>query len=203
MNLLCCFIIMFFVAILYRLAFGERVTTSPTIGFNVESYTLNDISFHIWVCSSLFFDLLVASLTPFLLFSLPICCQDFGGADKARYAAYPHVPAGMKGIIWVVDSCDRGRIDDSREEMMIVIHHAIDDFHIDPLPLLVFANKQDHPQAMSVSEIVEHLRLEELNNSNSNVSGHVIWKIQPACATKGDGLKEGMDFLYNYFTDKQ
>ena len=126
-----------------------------------------------------------------------------GGSDKARIAGYRHAPAGKRAIIWVVDSNDRKRIDESRKEMMMVISSAIEDHHIDPLPLLVLANKQDFPQAMSVNEVVEALRLEELNDSNSNASGHVIWKIQPTIATNGDGLKEGMEFLYNFFADEQ
>ena len=34
--------------ILYKLKLGEVVTTIPTIGFNVETVELNNISFTVW-----------------------------------------------------------------------------------------------------------------------------------------------------------
>ncbi|CAJ1374342.1 unnamed protein product, partial [Effrenium voratum] len=48
--------------------------------------------------------------------------------------------------------------------------------------LLVFANKQDLPNAMTAAEITEKLGLHQLR--------HRQWFIQSACATTGDGLHE-------------
>ena len=53
--------------------------------------------------------------------------------------------------------------------------------------LLVFANKQDLPNAMSVSEITDKLGLHSLGSRK--------WYIQATCATTGDGLYEGLDCL--------
>jgi len=55
--------------------------------------------------------------------------------------------------------------------------------------LLVFANKQDLPQAMSVAEITEKLGLPNIRNRK--------WYMQATCATSGDGLYEGLDWLAN------
>ncbi len=55
--------------------------------------------------------------------------------------------------------------------------------------LLVFANKQDLPNAMSVAEVTDRLHLHQLRNRR--------WFIQGACATSGDGLYEGLDWLSN------
>jgi ADP-ribosylation factor protein 1 len=52
--------------------------------------------------------------------------------------------------------------------------------------ILIFANKQDLPNAMSVAEMVARLRLETLR---------VPWYIQASCATSGDGLYEGLDWI--------
>lgn len=52
--------------------------------------------------------------------------------------------------------------------------------------LLVFANKQDLPNAMSASEITDKLGLNELRQRK--------WYIQSTCATTGDGLYEGLDW---------
>lgn len=53
--------------------------------------------------------------------------------------------------------------------------------------LLVFANKQDLPKAMPVAEITEKLGLHNLRSRT--------WYIQACCATTGDGLYEGLDWL--------
>lgn len=53
--------------------------------------------------------------------------------------------------------------------------------------LLVFANKQDLANAMTVEEVTEKLGLNSLRNRQ--------WFIQGCCATQGDGLYEGLDFL--------
>merc|ERR1712202_81559 len=55
--------------------------------------------------------------------------------------------------------------------------------------LLVFANKQDLPNAMNAAEITDKLGLHSLRNRN--------WYIQATCATSGDGLYEGLDWLSN------
>jgi ADP-ribosylation factor protein 1 len=53
--------------------------------------------------------------------------------------------------------------------------------------LLVFANKQDLPNAMSAAEITDKLGLHNLRQRN--------WYIQATCATSGDGLYEGLEWL--------
>lgn len=53
--------------------------------------------------------------------------------------------------------------------------------------LLVFANKQDLPNAMTAAEITEKLGLTNLRQRT--------WYIQAACATSGEGLYEGLDWL--------
>ena len=55
--------------------------------------------------------------------------------------------------------------------------------------LLVFANKQDLPNAMNAAEITDKLGLHSLRQRN--------WYIQSTCATTGDGLYEGLDWLSN------
>jgi signal recognition particle receptor subunit beta len=55
--------------------------------------------------------------------------------------------------------------------------------------VLVFANKQDLPNAMSASELTEKLGLNELRNRR--------WYIHATCAVQGNGLYEGLDWLSN------
>jgi len=53
--------------------------------------------------------------------------------------------------------------------------------------LLVFANKQDLPNSLTAAELAEKLGLLSLRNRK--------WFIQSACATTGDGIYEGLDWL--------
>ena len=53
--------------------------------------------------------------------------------------------------------------------------------------LLVFANKQDLPNAMSAAEMTDKLGLHALRGRQ--------WYIQSCCATSGAGLYEGLDWL--------
>lgn len=51
------------------------------------------------------------------------------------------MPIGTQGLIFVVDSNDRSRIDEARQEL----HRIILDREMKEALLLVFANKQDIP----------------------------------------------------------
>jgi ADP-ribosylation factor protein 1 len=53
--------------------------------------------------------------------------------------------------------------------------------------VLVFANKQDLPKAMAPVELTDKLGLHSLRGRE--------WFIQACCATTGDGLFEGLDWL--------
>jgi len=53
--------------------------------------------------------------------------------------------------------------------------------------LLVFANKQDLPNAMTAAEITDKIGLHSIRQRH--------WFIQSSCATNGEGLVEGLDWL--------
>merc|ERR1711983_210441 len=146
--------------ILYKLKLGEIVTTIPTIGFNVETVEYKNISFTVW---------------------------DVGGQDKIR-PLWRHYFQNTQGLIFVVDSNDRERIDGdngAKDEL----HRMLQEDELRDAVLLIFANKQDLPNAMSASELTEKLGLNELRNRR--------WYIQATCAVHGNGLYEGLDWLSN------
>lgn len=66
--------------------------------------------------------------------------QDVGGQDKIR-PLWRHYYTGTQGLVFVVDSQDRDRIDEARQEL----HRIIGDREMREALLLVFANKQDLP----------------------------------------------------------
>eukprot|EP00930_Biecheleria_cincta_P079569 TRINITY_DN6745_c0_g3_i2.p1 TRINITY_DN6745_c0_g3~~TRINITY_DN6745_c0_g3_i2.p1 ORF type:complete len:182 (+),score=36.95 TRINITY_DN6745_c0_g3_i2:89-634(+) len=149
--------------ILYKLKLGEVVTTIPTIGFNVETVEYKNISFTVW---------------------------DVGGQDKIR-PLWRHYYQGTQGLIFVVDSNDRDRVEDAREEMTKMLNED----EMRDAVLLVFANKQDLPNAMPAAEVTEKLGLQNMRNRQ--------WFIQSACATTGDGLYEGLDWLSRTLSTKK
>ncbi|XP_061695269.1 ADP-ribosylation factor 1-like 2 [Syngnathoides biaculeatus] len=143
--------------ILYKLKLGEVVTTIPTIGFNVETVEYKNISFTVW---------------------------DVGGQDKIR-PLWRHYFQNTQGLIFVVDSNDRERCTEAREELMRML--AEDELR--GALLLVLANKQDLPNAMTAAEITDKLGLHSLRDRQ--------WYIQATCATHGEGLYEGLEWLSN------
>ena len=60
------------------------------------------------------------------------------------------------------------------------------------VPLLVFANKQDLPQAMSAADVSSGLGLTEIRNRQ--------WAIFQTSALRGSGILEGLDWLCNVIT---
>jgi ADP-ribosylation factor protein 1 len=149
--------------ILYKLKLGEVVTTIPTIGFNVETVEYKNISFTVW---------------------------DVGGQDKIR-PLWRHYYQNTQGLIFVVDSNDRDRIEDAREELTKMLNED----EMRDAVLLVFANKQDLPNAMAAAEVTDKLGLHNMRNRQ--------WFIQSACATTGDGLYEGLDWMSRTLSSKK
>ncbi|XP_054983362.1 ADP-ribosylation factor 1-like isoform X3 [Sorex araneus] len=87
------------------------------------------------------------------------------------------------GLISVVDSNDRERVHEAREELM----RMLTEDELRDAVLLVLANKQGLPNAMNAADITDKLGLHSLCHRN--------WYIQATCATSGDGLYEGLDRL--------
>ncbi|KAA3486353.1 ADP-ribosylation factor 2 [Gossypium australe] len=124
-----------------------------------------------------------------------------------------HYFQNTQGLIFVVDSNDRDRVVEARDELhrmlnevLICFRHVAEWslglgstlFETDELRdavLLVFANKQDLPNAMNAAEITDKLGLHSLRQRH--------WYIQSTCATSGEGLYEGLDWLSNNIANKE
>ncbi|GKU89234.1 hypothetical protein SLEP1_g3399 [Rubroshorea leprosula] len=131
-------------------------------GFNVETVEYKNISFTVW---------------------------DAGGQDKIR-PLWRHYFQNTQGLIFVVDSNDRDRIVEARDEL----HRMLNEDELRDAVLLVFANKQDLPNAMNATEITDKLGLHSLRQ-------HHLY-IESTCATSGEGLFEGLDWLSNNIANK-
>jgi hypothetical protein len=101
-----------------------------------------------------------------------------------------HYFQNTQGLIFVVDSNDRDRIGEARDEL----HRMLNEDELRDAVLLVFANKQDLPNAMNAAEITDKLGLHALRQRQ--------WYIQSTCATSGEGLYEGLDWLSSNIAKK-
>ncbi|KAH0788941.1 ADP-ribosylation factor [Histomonas meleagridis] len=106
---------------------------------------------------------------------------DVGGQDRIR-PLWRHYIHNSQGVVFVVDSNDVGRIDEARD----VLHTLLEEDELRDAVVLVYANKQDLPNAISPYELGNKLKLDKINHP---------WKVQGTCATTGDGLYEGLDWL--------
>lgn len=102
--------------------------------------------------------------------------------DQIR-GLWRHYFLNTRAVIFVVDSNDTNRLREAREELWKVLESP----ELANAVLLVFANKQDLPQAATPEEVANQL---DLNNIHSHP-----WHVQPACATEGTGLEEGFDWM--------
>eukprot|EP00928_Gymnodinium_smaydae_P091859 TRINITY_DN7561_c0_g1_i1.p1 TRINITY_DN7561_c0_g1~~TRINITY_DN7561_c0_g1_i1.p1 ORF type:complete len:275 (+),score=40.77 TRINITY_DN7561_c0_g1_i1:65-889(+) len=112
-------------------------------------------------------------------------CWDVGGKEKIRTLWRPYL-AGVTALVFVVDSNDHDRIDEARQELTKSLAMAPD------AVVLVFANKQDLPGAMSPQEVADQLQLAQLTSHS--------WHIQGSCATSGEGLQEGLEMIQELIT---
>ena len=103
--------------------------------------------------------------------------------DELLRPLWRHYFQNTNGVIFVVDSNDRDRAGQAKDELQKML--AEDELR--DACLLVFANKQDLPNAMSTAEVTDKLGLHSLRNRK--------WYIQATCATSGEGLFEGLDWL--------
>ncbi|KAK8073233.1 hypothetical protein PG994_004132 [Apiospora phragmitis] len=185
--------------ILYKLKLGQDVTTIPTVGFNVETVTYKNVKFNVW---------------------------DVGGQDKIR-PLWRHYFSGTQGLIFVIDSADRARIDEAKQEL----HRIINDREMKDSLLLVFANKQDikegrsprpfpltwsnskglprrsptqpsavwgrHGMMLTMIPTTAMKPQEVTDALELNKLKDKVWYVVPSCATTGEGLLEGLAWLSN------
>jgi len=135
---------------------GEDIDTiSPTLGFNIKTLEHREFKLNIW---------------------------DVGGQKSLR-SYWRNYFESTDGLIWVVDSADRRRLEDCKHELESLLLEE----RLSGATLLVFANKQDLPGALSSDEIKEALELDNIKTHH--------WKIQDCSAVTGDNLLSGIDWI--------
>ncbi|KAM7132669.1 ADP-ribosylation factor-like protein 14 isoform 1-T2 [Molossus nigricans] len=146
--------------VLYKLKLAKDIVTTPTIGFNVEMIELEKrLSLTVW---------------------------DVGGQEKMR-TVWDCYCERISGLVYVVDSTDKRRLEDSRREF----EHILKNEHIKNVPVVLLANKQDVPGALTAEDITRMFKVKKLCCDRN-------WYVQPCCALTGDGLTEGFRKLTEF-----
>ncbi|XP_043105129.1 ADP-ribosylation factor-like protein 13B isoform X6 [Puntigrus tetrazona] len=118
---------------------------------------------------------------------------DLGGGKRIR-GIWKNYYSESYGVVFVVDSSDVQRIQETRDTMAEVLRHP----RIAGKPVLVLANKQDRDGALAEADIIETLSLEKLVNENK-----CLCQIEPCSAVLGYGkkvdksIKNGLNWLLN------
>ncbi len=143
---------------------GKPVTSAikPTIGFDLEEISFQSMKLKVW---------------------------DISGQEKFR-ELWKHYYEGSNGIIFVVDSTDRARLGEVRDEFQRVLMEQ----DLNYVRILVFVNKQDLPDAMKGKEVRTALGI----GMEYEAKVHV----QECSAKTNAGLVEGFTWLVNEIDTK-
>ena len=106
---------------------GEDIDLiAPTLGFNIKTLEYRGFKLNIW---------------------------DVGGQTSLR-SYWRNYFEQTDGLVWVVDSADRARLQDCKAELQVLLQQE----RLAGATLLVFANKQDIDGALSQEEIAKEVR---------------------------------------------
>lgn len=135
---------------------GEDIDSiSPTLGFNIKTFEHNGFKLNIW---------------------------DVGGQKSLR-SYWRNYFECTDGLIWVVDSADKWRLEDCKAELQSLLLEE----RLAGATLLVFANKQDLPGALTAEEIKQTLELDKIKSHH--------WQILGCSAVTGEKLLDGINWL--------
>jgi len=141
-------------SILKRLSDEDITHIMPTQGFNIKSLLHEGFKLNVW---------------------------DIGGQKTIR-PYWKNYFENTDGLIYVVDSSDRARL----EEASMELQELLEEDKLAGIPVLVFANKQDLMSAVPPDEIAATMSLMDVKDRP--------WQIQLSSAKTGEGLQEGMEW---------
>jgi len=135
---------------------GEDISSiSPTLGFNIKTLEYQGYKLNVW---------------------------DVGGQTTIR-SYWRNYFEQTDGLVWVVDSGDKIRLEDCRREL----HQLLLQERLAGASLLVFCNKQDLTGALTLEEIREFLQLDNFQTRH--------WAVVPCSAVTGEGLLTGINWI--------
>lgn len=144
------------------MALNQFYPTTTTLGFNVETLRHKGYQITMW---------------------------DMGGTKSIR-SLWKHYYLAIQGIIFVLDSACRSRIDEAKD----VLHSVLGEKPLEGIPVIILANKQDLQGTMTDKEILNFLDVDSINNRTCI--------IQSISAKTGEGLPKVLDNLTNLCNKK-
>lgn len=135
----------------------------PTIGFNVEKFQTKGLGFTVF---------------------------DMSGQSRYRNL-WEQYYRECHGIIFVVDSSDRLRMSVAKEELQLLLNHAV--VRDRRIPLLIFANKMDMKDSVSSVKCSSLLDLDKIVDKP--------WHICASNALTGEGLSDGITWFSEQLKD--
>ncbi|PPQ68367.1 hypothetical protein CVT26_005930 [Gymnopilus dilepis] len=176
--------------ILKKLNREDISSISPTLGFNIKTFTHGKFS-----------RTDVFSPSPWKLYSKHLCVPTFSlllrhihpsfatsgdvGGQRTLRPYWRNYFEQTDALVWVVDSGDRSRMQDCKEEL----HSLLTEDRLAGASLLIFANKQDLQGSMTEAEIRDALDLTSITTHR--------WTIWPCSAVTGENLVSGLDWVVN------
>eukprot|EP00026_Physarum_polycephalum_P019840 Phypoly_transcript_22051.p1 GENE.Phypoly_transcript_22051~~Phypoly_transcript_22051.p1 ORF type:complete len:183 (+),score=20.88 Phypoly_transcript_22051:56-604(+) len=119
---------------------ANAIEVVPTIGFQVEEFTKNNVNFTIF---------------------------DMSGQGRYRNL-WEHYYDDTMAIIFVVDTSDKIRLCVAKDELDNLLGHP--SIKKSQLPILFFANKSDIPGSISSVEVVQALSLDSITDRPWHIS---------------------------------
>ncbi len=158
--------------ILYRMVTGEVIQTFPTGGQAIETVHHKNVEYIVY---------------------------ELGGRDKIR-PLWRQYFRETSGLIWVVDASDPTSMSQQAENIGYVdsssryeLDNVLSADEMRGVPLLILANKMDHPNSVSVNEVVQRL------GCNLWPARTRPWHIQYCSAINKEdecaGVMDGMNWL--------
>jgi len=114
-----------------------------------------------------------------------VTAWDVGGGQKLR-PLWRFYAKDVDGLVFVIDSSDRDHLDYAKD---VLYRDILTMEELRKVPLLIFGNKQDLPNALSAKNLAERLNTNDLKAERP-------CRVVPSVATyPGNGLEEGLQWL--------
>ncbi|KAL3776667.1 hypothetical protein ACHAW5_008698 [Stephanodiscus triporus] len=168
-------------SILKRLSNESIKEVMPTQGFNVKTLVQNSFKLNVWDIGERCWPWLQGELRLFGLLHFTFLL-DIGG-QKAIRPYWRNYFDRTDALIYVIDSSDKRRMKETGAEL----DQLLSEEKLKGVPLMVFANKQDLLNALSLEEIRGTLRLKNISERK--------WTIQSCSSKTGEGIEEGFHWV--------
>jgi len=122
--------------LLHKLKYGSLRLFIPTQRAHLEEITIGNVKFRAW---------------------------DLGGHEQVRHL-WKDYYAETNAIVFVVDSADRMRLQEAKEEL----HALLNEEALADCVLVILANKTDLKGSLSREELIEVLDLKDIDLGNDN-----------------------------------